>query len=67
MTGVTMTFRHPAYDKKDVTLTLAPSSNGGFSIDHIPADGLWIIDVESDAGLSLPIATFAASPSPREG
>lgn len=54
MTSVTMTFRHPAYDKKDVTLTLAPAAGGAFTVDHLPTDGLWIVDVEADAGLSHP-------------
>lgn len=54
MTGVTMTFRHPAYDKMDVTLTLVPAAGGEFTIDHLPTDGLWIVDVEAQAGLPHP-------------
>lgn len=52
--SVTMAFRHPAYDKKDVTMTLAPGAAGSFVADHVPSDGLWIVDVEADAGLAHP-------------
>lgn len=54
MTGVTMNFRHPAYDKKDVTLTLVRGAGSEFTVDHLPSDGVWIVDVEAEAGLLHP-------------
>ncbi|MGX9181704.1 FixH family protein [Mesorhizobium sp. BHbdii] len=58
--GVRVLFRHPAYDAQDRAVTLAaasggrPDSLGEFAARHTPKDGVWIVEIDADAGLALP-------------
>ncbi|MET2831319.1 FixH family protein [Mesorhizobium shangrilense] len=51
--AVKVLFRHPAYEAEDksVILTLAA---GQFAAQHTPRDGVWIVEVDADAGLTQP-------------
>ncbi|WP_027169479.1 FixH family protein [Mesorhizobium sp. WSM3224] len=56
--GVRMLFRHPAYEAEDEALTLAAVSGGTpgdtqeFAVRHTPKDGVWIVEIDADAGLA---------------
>ncbi|CDX13558.1 Nitrogen fixation protein fixH [Mesorhizobium plurifarium] len=58
--GVRMLFRHPAYEAQDEALTLAAvpgdtSGNmGAFAVRHTPKNGVWIVEIDADAGLTSP-------------
>lgn len=58
--GVRMLFRHPAYEAADETLTLAatsddpPGSSHELAARHTPKDGVWIVEIDADAGLVSP-------------
>ncbi|RWH47389.1 FixH family protein [Mesorhizobium sp.] len=58
--GVKVLFRHPAYETEDEALTLAAapggaaSKTGEFAARHTPRDGVWIVEIDADAGLTLP-------------
>lgn len=58
--GVRIVFRHPAYEAEDETLTLAPAAAGTagnaqeLSARHTPKDGVWIVEIDADAGLATP-------------
>ncbi|MER8581400.1 FixH family protein [Mesorhizobium sp. M1423] len=52
--GVKVLFRHPAYEKEDESITLAAASGQEFVLQHIPRDGVWIVDIDADAGLARP-------------
>ncbi|TIU25054.1 MAG: cytochrome oxidase, partial [Mesorhizobium sp.] len=52
--GVKVLFRHPAYEKEDKSVTLAPASGQEFAAQHMPKDGVWIVEVDADAGLDKP-------------
>ncbi|TIQ38516.1 MAG: cytochrome oxidase [Mesorhizobium sp.] len=58
--GVRMLFRHPAYEAEDETLTLAatsgvsPANTREFAARHAPKDGVWIVEIDADAGLTSP-------------
>ncbi|TPI46918.1 cytochrome oxidase [Mesorhizobium sp. B2-9-1] len=58
--GVRILFRHPAYEAEDEALTLAApagASQGNaqeFAVHHTPKDGVWIVEIEADAGLATP-------------
>lgn len=58
--GVRILFRHPAYEAEDETLTLtapadATSGNAAeFAARHTPRDGVWIVEIDADAGLASP-------------
>ncbi|AZO09526.1 MULTISPECIES: FixH family protein [unclassified Mesorhizobium] len=58
--GVRVLFRHPAYETEDKAVTLAASSAGGpaktaeFTARHTPKDGVWIVEIDADAGLAEP-------------
>jgi nitrogen fixation protein FixH len=58
--GVRMLFRHPAYEAEDqsVTLVAAPAATTdhpqAFSARHTPRDGVWIVEIDADAGLASP-------------
>jgi nitrogen fixation protein FixH len=60
MRGVRVLFRHPAYEAEDKAVTLAASSGnpsgqaGEFVARHTPKDGVWIIEIDADAGLASP-------------
>lgn len=51
---VKATFRRPVNDHADHAVTLLRDEDGGFSLGHELADGLWLVEVEADAGLSSP-------------
>ena len=52
--GVKVLFRHPAYEKEDKAITLALASGQEFAARHTPKDGVWIVEVDADAGLDKP-------------
>jgi nitrogen fixation protein FixH len=58
--GVRISFRHPAYEAEDKVVTLAAPSGGAaaktgeFAARHTPKDGVWIIEIDADAGLASP-------------
>ncbi|RRH91026.1 cytochrome oxidase [Mesorhizobium tamadayense] len=58
--GVKVLFRHPAYEAADKAVALAASSGGTsgdteeFAARHTPRDGVWIIEIDADAGLASP-------------
>ncbi|MDX8443570.1 FixH family protein [Mesorhizobium australafricanum] len=58
--GVRMLFRHPAYEAEDEALTLAapsgdsPGNTQAFAARHTPKDGVWIVEIDADAGLTSP-------------
>ncbi|WP_192357079.1 FixH family protein [Mesorhizobium mediterraneum] len=52
--GVKVLFRHPAYEAGDKAVTLALSSGQEFAAQHTPRDGVWIVEVDADAGLAEP-------------
>ncbi|MGX5851357.1 FixH family protein [Mesorhizobium sp. PL10] len=58
--GVRVLFRHPAYDAQDRAVTLAAASgghadrHGEFAARYTPKDGVWIVEIDADAGLALP-------------
>ncbi|MDG4892247.1 MULTISPECIES: FixH family protein [unclassified Mesorhizobium] len=58
--GVRMLFRHPAYEAEDKALTLAaPAGDSAgntqeFAARHTPKDGVWIVEIDADAGLTAP-------------
>ncbi|WP_027040365.1 FixH family protein [Mesorhizobium ciceri] len=58
--GVKVLFRHPAYEAEDEALTLAAVSGGTsgnteeFAARHTPRNGVWIVEIDADAGLASP-------------
>ena len=58
--GVRMLFRHPAYEAEDEALTLAAASGDSpgdkrqFTARHTPKDGVWIVEIDANAGMSSP-------------
>jgi nitrogen fixation protein FixH len=52
--GVKVLFRHPAYEAEDKAVTLALASGQEFAAQHTPKDGVWIVEVDADAGLAEP-------------
>ncbi|GLR45539.1 cytochrome oxidase [Mesorhizobium amorphae] len=58
--GVKILFRHPAYEAEDEALRLAAVSGGTpgdtreFAVRHTPKDGVWIVEIDTDAGLTSP-------------
>ncbi|MEI9426124.1 FixH family protein [Mesorhizobium sp. Cs1299R1N3] len=57
--GVRILFRHPAYDAQDKAVTLVPSGSNPdiaweFGGRHTPKDGVWIVEIDADAGLTWP-------------
>ncbi|MDG4875298.1 FixH family protein [Mesorhizobium sp. WSM4935] len=58
--GVRILFRHPAYEAEDEALTLpapagtTPGSAVEFAVRHTPKDGVWIVEIDADAGLASP-------------
>jgi nitrogen fixation protein FixH len=58
--GVRILFRHPAYETEDEALTLVPAPAGAagnaqeLSVRHRPKDGVWIVEIDADAGLATP-------------
>ena len=52
--AVTVLFRHPAYEAEDKTVTLASVAGQEFAAQHTPRDGVWIVEIDADAGLAEP-------------
>ncbi|RWD66805.1 FixH family protein [Mesorhizobium sp.] len=57
--GVKVLFRHPAYEAEDEALTLAAvagsaGSADAFAVRHTPRNGVWIVEIDADAGLASP-------------
>ncbi|MBZ9725873.1 FixH family protein [Mesorhizobium sp. CO1-1-11] len=52
--GVKVLFRHPAYEAEDKAITLASGPDQEFSARHTPRDGVWIVEIDADAGLAEP-------------
>ncbi|CDX12371.1 Nitrogen fixation protein FixH [Mesorhizobium plurifarium] len=57
--GVKVLFRHPAYEAEDEALTLAAVAGGAgsadaFAVRHTPRNGVWIVEIDADAGLASP-------------
>ena len=52
--GVKVLFRHPAYEAEDKAVTLARDEDQEFSALHTPKDGVWIVEIDADAGLAEP-------------
>jgi nitrogen fixation protein FixH len=52
--GVKVLFRHPAYESEDKSVTLALATGQEFAAQHMPRDGVWIVEVDADAGLAKP-------------
>ncbi|MER8367711.1 FixH family protein [Mesorhizobium sp. M1378] len=52
--SVKVLFRHPAYEAEDKSVTLASATGQEFAAQHTPRDGVWIVEVDADAGLAEP-------------
>lgn len=52
--GVKVLFRHPAYESEDKSVALALATGQEFAAKHMPKDGVWIVEVDADAGLAEP-------------
>jgi nitrogen fixation protein FixH len=52
--AVKVLFRHPAYEAEDQSVTLASAVGQEFATQHTPRDGVWIVEVDADAGLAEP-------------
>ncbi|MGX8009998.1 FixH family protein [Mesorhizobium sp. ORM8.1] len=52
--AVKVLFRHPAYEAEDKVVTLGAGTGQAFSAQHTPKDGVWIIEIDADAGLAKP-------------
>ncbi|MET3591768.1 nitrogen fixation protein FixH [Mesorhizobium shonense] len=52
--GVKVLFRHPAYEAEDYSITLALASGHEYAARHTPRNGVWIAEVDADAGLAKP-------------
>jgi nitrogen fixation protein FixH len=54
LTGVKASFRHPAYESQDVAMVLSAAGGSAFAAGQAPADGIWIVEIEAQAGLDHP-------------
>lgn len=52
--GVRVLFRHPAYEAEDKSVILTLATDREFAAQHTPRDGVWIVEVDADAGLAEP-------------
>ncbi len=52
--GVVASFRRPAYDAEDRTITLAREADGMFGAAEAVRDGIWIVEIDAEAGLAKP-------------
>lgn len=52
--GVVAKFRRPAYEAEDRTVTLVRGADGTFGVDEAVRDGVWIVEVDAEAGLARP-------------
>ena len=54
LTGVALTFMRPVDDREDRRIVLDRASDGSFATADRIADGVWLVEVEADAGLQKP-------------
>ena len=47
-------FRRPAYEAEDQDVVLTPRANGWLAAPVALRDGIWIVDIHAEAGLSQP-------------
>jgi nitrogen fixation protein FixH len=52
--GVVASFRRPAYESEDRTITLAREAEGTFGAAEAVRDGIWIVEIDAEAGLPKP-------------
>lgn len=52
--GVVASFRRPAYEAEDRTVTLAREADGTFGVAEAVRDGIWIVEIDAQAGLAKP-------------
>lgn len=52
--GVVASFRRPAYESEDRTVTLAREAEGTFGAAEAVRDGIWIVEIDAEAGLPKP-------------
>lgn len=52
--GVQIGFKRPVDDREDHVITLAPDGDGGFALPHDVPDGVWLIEINADAGMATP-------------
>ncbi|QND62292.1 FixH family protein [Mesorhizobium huakuii] len=52
--SVSVLFRHPAYEAEDKSIILTFATDQEFAAYHTPKDGVWIVEVDADAGLAEP-------------
>jgi nitrogen fixation protein FixH len=51
---VKVSLRRPAYAAEDETIELALAGAGSFAADRTVRDGIWIVEVDADAGMAVP-------------
>lgn len=52
--SATVLLRRPAYEAEDERLQLVPVGRGTLGVTHPVRDGLWIIEINAEAGLERP-------------
>lgn len=52
--SVALKFMHPVEDREDQTLVLTHDGDGSYVANEVIADGVWLVEVEADAGLAKP-------------
>lgn len=52
--GVKLKFMHPVDDKEDQRVDLLRGADGLYQISHSLSDGVWLVEVEADAGIEKP-------------
>lgn len=51
---VTASFRRPAYEAEDQDVVLTPQADGWLAAPVALRDGIWIVDIHTEAGLAQP-------------
>jgi len=46
--------RRPAYEAEDQRIVLTAAADGVFAVRHVPRDGIWVVEIEADAGTEKP-------------
>ncbi|MCO5065327.1 MAG: FixH family protein [Rhizobiaceae bacterium] len=52
--AVTVKFMHPVDDREDERVELVKGADGIFETSHSLSDGVWLVEIEADAGLEKP-------------
>ncbi len=52
--GVKVMFERPVSTSQDVTFQLTPAGDGAYGADTQLGDGVWVVEIYSDAGLEHP-------------